>query len=106
MGKIQQAIEIITALGYPRAQQNERSALVVLALIQLRERGYWNQLSNPMLGIRAILDFCRNDYLKDYAENSRESFRKESLHQFVAGGLVLQNPDEPTRAPNSPKYDY
>ena len=50
-----------------------------------------------MLGVRAILDFCRNDYDKPYAENSRESFRKETLHQFVAGGLALQNPDDPGR---------
>lgn len=59
-----------------------------------------------MLGVRAILDFCRNDYQKPYAENSRESFRKETLHQFVAAGLALQNPDQPSRSPNSPKWCY
>lgn len=106
MGKIEQAIEIITMLGYPRAQQNERSALSLLALIQLEEAGEWQNLKNPMLGVRAIMDFCRNVYLKPYAENSRESFRKETLHQFVRGGLVLQNPDDPKRPPNSPKWCY
>ncbi|MBF0140979.1 MAG: hypothetical protein HQL74_11950, partial [Magnetococcales bacterium] len=30
--KIDEAIEIIIALGFPRAQQNERSALSLLAL--------------------------------------------------------------------------
>lgn len=106
MGKIEQAIGIIAALGYPRAQQNERSALALLALIQLRERGTWKRLKAPLLGVRAILDFCRNDYARSYAENSRESFRKETLHQFVASGLVLQNPDKPDRTPNSPKWCY
>ncbi|WP_223549272.1 BsuBI/PstI family type II restriction endonuclease [Pseudomonas sp. A-B-19] len=106
MSKIDEAINIIAALGYPRAQQNERSALTLLALIQLQESGSWQILKEPMLGVRAILDFCRNSYLKPYAENSRESFRKETLHQFVSGGLVLQNPDEPARAPNSPKWCY
>lgn len=106
MSKINEAIGIIAALGYPRAQQNERSALSLLALVQLREQGSWQQLANPLLGIRAILDFCRNDYNKPYAENSRESFRKETMHQFVAGGLALQNPDEPGRPPNSPKWCY
>ncbi|HJW24584.1 MAG TPA: BsuBI/PstI family type II restriction endonuclease [Rhodocyclaceae bacterium] len=104
--KIDEAIEIIAALGYPRAQQNERSALSLLALVQLRENGAWSNLSSPLLGIRDILDFCRNDYGKPYAENSRESFRKETMHQFVAGGLALQNPDEPGRPPNSPKWCY
>lgn len=105
-GKIDEAMEIIAALGFPKGQRNERSALSLLALVQLREDGSWQKLSNPKLGIRAILDFCRNDYGKPYAENSRESFRKETMHQFVAGGLALQNPDEPGRAPNSPKWCY
>ena len=106
MSKIDDALRIIAALGFPKAQQNERSALTLLALIQLRETGSWQRLQNPLLGVRAILDFCRNDYKKPYAENSRESFRKETLHQFVAAGLALQNPDEPSRAPNSPKWCY
>lgn len=104
--KIDEALEILAALGYPRAQQNERSALSLLALIQLKEDGSWKNLQNPLLGIRAILDFCRNHYSKPYAENSRESVRKQTMHQFVASGLVLQNPDELGRAPNSPKWCY
>lgn len=106
MSKIDEAMQIIKALGFPRAQQNERSALSLLALIQLQENGSWQKLENPLMGVRAILDFCRNDYHKPYAENSRESFRKETLHQFVAGGLAVQNPDEPSRSPNSPKWCY
>lgn len=106
MSKINEAIAIITALGFPKAQQNERSALSLLALLQLQEGGSWQKLQEPRLGVRAILDFCRNDYKKPYAENSRESFRKETLHQFVDGGLVLQNPDNPSRPPNSPKWCY
>ena len=106
MRKIDQAIEIIAALGYPKAQQNERSALSLLALVQLKKAGSWQSLKNPMLGVRAILDFCRSSYARPYAENSRESLRKETLHQFVAGGLVLQNPDDPDRSPNSPKWCY
>lgn len=106
MSKIEEAIEIITALGFPRAQQNERSGLSLLALVNLKERGSWQTLDEPLLGVRAILDFCRNSYSKPYAENSRESFRKETLHQFVSGGLALQNPDQPSRPPNSPKWNY
>lgn len=106
MSKIEEASQIIKALGFPKAQQNERSALTLLALIQLQKNGSWQQLQNPMLGVRAIIDFCRNDYETPYAENSRESFRKETLHQFVAGGLAVQNPDEPARSPNSPKWCY
>ena len=93
-------------MGLPGAQQNDRSALSLLALIQLKKNGSWQNPSSPMLGIRAILDFCRNEYKKPYAENSRESFRKETMHQFVSAGVALQNPDDPDRAPNSPKWCY
>jgi len=106
MSKIEEAIEIITALGFPRAQQNERSGLCLLALVQLHERGSWQRLEKPLIGVRAILDFCRNSYSKPYAENSRESFRKDTLHQFVESGLVVENPDNPSRPPNSPKWNY
>lgn len=106
MSKITQAIEALKLMGLPEAQQNERSALSLLALIQLKKNGSWQNLAAPMLGIRAILDFCRNDYRKPYAENSRESFRKETMHQFVSAGIALQNPDNPDRAPNSPKWCY
>lgn len=106
MSKIDEAIQIIAALGFPKRQQNKRSALTLLALVQLTEKGTWQNLESPMLGIRAILDFCRNDYKEPYAENSRESFRKGTMHQFVAAGLALQNPDEPTRAPNNPQWCY
>ncbi|MCX7149954.1 MAG: BsuBI/PstI family type II restriction endonuclease [Rhodocyclales bacterium] len=104
--KIVQAVDALTQMGLPDGQQNERSALSLLALVQLRKRGSWQALSEPLLGIRAILDFCRNDFGKPYAENSRESFRKETMHQFVAAGVALQNPDDPDRAPNSPKWCY
>jgi adenine-specific DNA-methyltransferase len=106
MSKIDDALRILAALEFPRAQRNERSALALLALVQVRQRGSWRRLQQPMLGVRAILDFCRSYYARPYAENSRESFRKESLHQFVDAGLALQNPDAPGRAPNSPKWCY
>lgn len=104
--KIRQSIEILKLMGLPEAQQNERSALSLLALVGLKEAGTWQSLVDPLLGIRAILDFCRNDYQKPYAENSRESFRKETMHQFVSAAVAIQNPDEPDRPPNSPKWCY
>lgn len=106
MSKVEEAIGIIRDLGFGRGQQNERSALVLLALVQLREDGAWSELANPLMGVWQVLDFCRQVYSKNYAENTRESIRKETLHQFVDQGLVLQNPDDPSRPPNSPHWCY
>ncbi|RDL16458.1 BsuBI/PstI family type II restriction endonuclease [Serratia fonticola] len=104
--KLDQALEIITLLGMPKAQQNERSALTFLALINLRPEGSWQELERPMMGVTPIMDWCRDVYGKEYAPNTRETFRRQTLHQFVDGGLVLYNPDQPNRAVNSPKACY
>ena len=52
------------------------------------------------------MEFARNHYGKQYAPNSRETFRRQTVHQFVAAGVALYNPDNPARAVNSPKAVY
>ena len=104
--KIEQALEIITLLGMPRAQQNERSALTFLSLLNLHPEGTWQELEKPMIGVTPIMDWARDIYGKEYAPNTREIFRRQTLHQFVDGGLALYNPDQPDRPVNSPKACY
>lgn len=104
--KIEQTIEILKSLGMPKAQQNERSALTFLALLNLHPEGNWQDIEKPMLGVTPIMDWCRDVYGKEYAPNTRETFRRQTLHQFVDGGLVLYNPDKPDRPVNSPKACY
>ena len=52
------------------------------------------------------MDWIRDEYDVDYAPNTRETIRRFTLHQFVAGGLVVENPDQPDRPVNSPKWCY
>ncbi len=99
--RIKEALDILKQLGMPSNQLNERTAICLLALLDLPETKSWNQASNPMLGIRAILDFSRNKLEHNYAENSRESVRKHSVKQLVKAGVLLHNPDKPDRAINS-----
>lgn len=103
---IENAIAILAELGFPRAQQNERSALCLLALLNLPPGAKWSTATMPMLGITPIMDWAREHYGKDYAPNTRETVRRQSMHQFVAAGLALYNPDDPKRAVNSPKAVY
>jgi adenine-specific DNA-methyltransferase len=104
--KIDQALEIIIALGMPKTQQNERSALTFLALANLHPEGNWKDIERPMIGVTPIMDWCSDVYGKEYAPNTRETFRRQTLHQFLDGGLCLYNPDKPDRAVNSPKACY
>ncbi|HFR4131377.1 BsuBI/PstI family type II restriction endonuclease [Raoultella ornithinolytica] len=104
--KIEQSLEILRLLGMPRAQINERSALTLLALLDLHPDGCWSKIQRPMIGVTPIMDWCRDVYGKEYAPNTRETFRRQTLHQFCDGGIALYNPDEPNRAVNSPKACY
>lgn len=103
---IQSAQQIIVSLGLPRAQQNERSALCLLALLNLTPEKSWADAENPLMGITPIMDWARQHYGKDYAPNTRETFRRQSMHQFCDAGLVLYNPDKPERPVNSPRAVY
>jgi len=105
-GKIYEALDVIVSLGMPRAQQNERSALTLLALLNLHPDGTWQDLARPLIGVTPIMDWCREVYGKGYAPNTRETFRRQTLHQFVDAGLCLYNPDRPDRPVNSPKACY
>ncbi|MGG6230981.1 BsuBI/PstI family type II restriction endonuclease [Tenacibaculum sp. SDUM215027] len=104
--KINEAIEVIASLGMPKAQQNERSALTLLALLDLKPDSSWNTIGNPMKGVTPIMEWVKAVYGKEYAPNTRETFRRQTLHQFIEGGLVAYNPDKPERPPNSPKACY
>lgn len=103
---INDALQILARLGLPRAQQNERSALCLLALLDLVPGRKWKQAGNPLIGITPIMDWVRDHYQKDYAPNTRETVRRQSMHQFVSAGIALYNPDNPSRPVNSPKAVY
>jgi len=106
MGKIDEAITILERLGLPKAQQNERSALTLLALIDLREDTPWSKSQKRGIRIHDILIFIQKHYGKQYAENTRETIRRKTLHQFEQAGIAIRNPDNPLRPTNSPKTMY
>jgi hypothetical protein len=102
---VEGARAVLGALGMDSERSNERSALVLLALLSLNPGHLWATATNPMLGTRAIMDFIRDAYGKNYAPNTRETVRRFTLHQFAEAHLVVQNPDEPSRPINSPKWN-
>jgi len=104
--KTNEALQILKDIGVPKEQQNERSALVLLALAGIEPNTAWADASAPMKGITEMMDFFRVSYGKDYAPNTRETVRRFTVHQFVQIGLVIPNPDKPDRAVNSPDNVY
>ena len=104
--RIADALQILVELGMPRAQRNDRSALCLLALLNMTKGKSWATVEPPLIGITPMMEFARDHYVRRYAPNSRETFRRQSIHQMVAAGIALYNPDDPGRPVTSPKAVY
>lgn len=101
-----EALGVLIALGLPKAQQNERTALCLLALLDLPAGRAWAAARSPLIGITPIMEWVEKHYDKKWAPNTRETVRRQSMHQLVDAGIALYNPDNPKRAVNSPKAVY
>jgi hypothetical protein len=91
----------------PAAQYNEMGALTFLAVCNIKENDKWTKASRQSLGIsKDIMTFVNENYGKSYAPNTRETFRRQVLHQFVQARVVDYNPDNPSLPVNSPRAHY
>lgn len=106
MGKIQEAQEILRDLGLPHAQQNEMAALILLSLAGVGEQTPWNAAQRQDLRIHRMIAAVQQLYGKSYAENTRETIRKNVLRQLVRAGVALHNPSDPSLPTNSPLTHY
>jgi adenine-specific DNA-methyltransferase len=104
--RVSEAVRILQALKVPREQQNERSALTLLALLGMTPGKRWGHAEAPLLGITEMMNYFQKHFGKRYAPNTRETVRRFTVHQFVQMGLVLANPDDPGRPVNSPDNRY
>lgn len=107
MANTKNARKILGALGLPPAQQNEISSLTLLALCGLGRRDSWTRATRSSLTIsKGIMKFIQERHGRRYAPNTRETFRRQVLHQFIQAHLVDYNPDEPDLPTNSPRAHY
>lgn len=104
--QVADAQTIIEQFGLPKAQQNERSALSLLAVLGMTPASQWSDATNPLIGITPIMAWLADHYDKKYAPNTRETIRRQTMHQFCDAGLTLHNPDKPDRPVNSPRAVY
>ena len=102
MDKIERVKKLLEELGLPKRQQSDMCALVILSLANVGKRTSWADATSEWLGIHGIIGFIKDKYKIRYAENTRETIRKNALHHFVNAALVER--DAP--ATNSPKYSY
>lgn len=104
--KLAAAIEILRLLGFASKQRNEAAGHTLLALLNLDPEQSWNEATAPLCGITPIIQFIHKQYGIRYAPNTRETIRDEAVKHFTEAGLLVRNPDDPSRPTNSGKTVY
>ena len=102
MSKIDEAKQILNALQVPEQQQNAMCCCVLLAMAGLTKENSWQDATNEWIRIHDVIAFANNNYGTTYAENSRETFRKQAMHHFRNAAFIEDN----GKATNSPNYRY
>lgn len=100
--KIEEAREFLKAVGMPKEQLTDICCYVILAMAGMKPDMFWSEASNEWIRIHDIIQFVNTFYGVTYAENSRETFRKQALHRFRTAALIEDN----GKATNSPNYRY
>jgi len=104
--RVDEAKALLKALGMPTKQQNDNAAYTLLAFAGIGRRTPWAEAGAPRLTPHDVIQFARDKYRKAYAENTRETIRRQAIHQLVQGGVLARNPDDPGLATNSPRTHY
>ena len=102
MDKVQETRKFLEILGMPKAQQADICCYVLLAMAGIKPDMNWCEATNEWIRIHDIIQFANVNYGTTYAENSRETFRKQALHRFRTAAIVEDN----GKATNSPNYRY
>lgn len=102
MGKVEEARQLLKEVGMPDKQQADLCCYVLLAMSNIKESDKWKSATNEWIRIHDIIQFVGENYGVVYAENSRETIRKQALHHFRTAALIEDN----GKATNSPNYRY
>jgi hypothetical protein len=102
--RIEQAQDILKQLGFDRSRTNERSALVLLALLDLKSTTPWDAAQGRTITVREALHYIRDHY--GIPLSDREAPRRQTLHQFRDAAFVIENADAPDTEVNNPAYNY
>ena len=94
---------ILQSLGQPVSRLG---ALTQLALVQVGPAQAWSEAQRKSLRLHDILVWINAQYGVQYAENTRESLRRDVIAPMVQAGILEHNPEEPNLPPNHPRNHY
>ena len=91
MNKIAIIRKFLADIGMPKKQQSDICCLSLLAMAGIKPKTKWSSAINEWIRIHDIIAFANNYYKTTYAENSRETFRKQAIHHFRTAALIEDN---------------
>lgn len=92
----------LQSLDVPVRQQGDLCALTLLAMAGIKPDFEFSKATNHWVRIHDVIVFIKENYGIQYAENSRETFRKQAMHHFRNAAFIEDN----GMATNSPNYRY
>jgi len=101
--RVTEAMSILQRLGLPA---NRLAAFTVLAFTQVGPEQVWSEAQRKSLRLHDVLVWIGERYGVHYAENTRESLRRDVIAKMVQAGILEHNPDSPGLPPNHPKNHY
>lgn len=102
MDKIETAKYLLNRIGMPARQQSTLCCLTLLAMAGVKKEDAFENATNKWIRIHDVITFIADEYGVIYAENSRETFRKQAMHHFRTAAIIEDN----GKATNSPNYRY
>ena len=102
MDKLDHVKYLLDQIGMPPAQQSTLCCLTLLAMADVKKDGSFKDATNEWIRIHDVISFIDKEYGVVYAENSRETFRKQAMHHFRTAAIIEDN----GKSTNSPNYRY
>ena len=91
MKDLNAAAQLLNDAGFPKNLRNTLCCRVFLALCDMAEESKWSKAKNPWVGIHEIMDYLRIHEICDYAENTRESIRRDCIKPYRDMAVVEDN---------------
>lgn len=93
------ASEILKSIDMPERLRNPRCVMTLAACAEMKPGGKWKYASENYHGTHEIIEFINANFpnkasldIQGYKENSRETFRDETLKKWVSAGIMEEKP--------------
>lgn len=92
---LNEALDILCCIDMPENLKNPRSVMTLAALAEMQDGKKWRNASEDYHGTHHIVKYINEHFPNkagldtvDYAENSRETFRKYNIKPWISAGIL------------------